>query len=530
MRISCEDEVEVEIPTNCRGRHTPGDKDKRATLQFQRAVRRAATTVAHEGLAVDLRRFSELQIDAPRFAAAPPAFAAPTRVMSEGAKAEGAREKEREKEKEELAKRAQLLNDNLLSFLDKKLNQLKLEAETKQKQTEAQRAKLQLEKEAKEKEERDRKEKEAKEKEDKLKKADEEKQRQQQAQQAAASAAAAPSVPATLPVPATITQIPPTPAPIQTAAQPQPPPAPKRESTVPKGVITSEEAWDSAARFFGVIQNIKANVKPAVVNNPAFSASRMQRMKINQAVGQITRSKQKMMDVARVIHGFLSTAQQKDASYYQYLLDVTAKSFVLQADTEVSVHAIKAPALAQVASMLIEKHPDLLAVLLGRLMKRCPYTVPMYFKRLEGESEDEFLKRCRYKQMEEGVWESEERYNERMCGMIRFYAGLTQIKTNSGMYDIDFGWQWMARVLNINPRKITPQLVCSFLEIAGNSIMKTYKRQAEKLFVYLYKVFLPKMMTLSVPSAMKLQLFLEEPGNFIQTGKMPVLKGSEFEN
>ncbi|KAJ3018924.1 UNVERIFIED_CONTAM: hypothetical protein HDU68_010924 [Siphonaria sp. JEL0065] len=99
------------------------------------------------------------------------------------------------------------------------------------------------------------------------------------------------------------------------------------------------------------------------------------------------------------------------------------------------------------------------------------------------------------------------------------------------MCEIDFGWQWMARVLNINPRKITPQLICSFLQgcflpIAGHSILQTYKSQAEKLFVYLYNVFLSKRR--SAPSAMKLQIFLEEDDNIIKTGKMPVLKGPEL--
>ncbi|KAJ3068481.1 Nuclear pore complex nucleoporin component, partial [Podochytrium sp. JEL0797] len=203
------------------------------------------------------------------------------------------------------------------------------------------------------------------------------------------------------------------------------------------------------------------------------------------------------------------------------------KSLCLQADTEVSVAPAKACALAQVAMLLIDKHPDLLPVLLGRLMKRCPFVVPMYFKRDEGETMDDFNKRRRYKKSDD-EWETEERYNERMCGMIRFYAGLTQIKSNSHAYEIDFGWQWLARVLNIHARKITAQLISSFLQVAGHALLETYQTQAVKLLTYIHETALPQMMTLSVPSAMQLQLFLEDDGGFVKTGRIAVLKGSEF--
>ncbi|KAJ3030155.1 UNVERIFIED_CONTAM: hypothetical protein HDU68_009929 [Siphonaria sp. JEL0065] len=453
------------------------------------------------------------------------------------------RDAARRAEKEALIKEAQRQNDQLMAFLDTKLSQLKLEAETKAKQIEERKR---MEEEAKrkklerEQEEEDRKmkaikdakvaqiEKDAKVEKDAKDAADadgrntlQQQQQQQQHQQFQLQQQQIQQQQlSTIPTA--------TPPPPQQQQQ-------QRVSSVPKNVITSEEAWDSAVHFLGVVRDIKSSVKPAVaafaVQDSAFAmVARQAKMKINMAVGQVTRSKPQIFHVATTIHKLLEAATtqfQKYPEYYSHLLDLTAKALTCQADAEVSVHPIKAPALAQVACLIIEKHPALLAVLLGRLMKRCPYIVPMYFKKGDEENLDDFNKRRRFKRQDE-AWESEERYNERMCGMIRFYAGVTQVKTNSHMYEIDFGWQWMARVLNINPRKITPQLICSFLQIAGHCILQTYKSQAEKLFVYLYNVFLPKMMTLSVPSAMKLQIFLEEDDNFIKTGKMPVLKGSEL--
>ncbi|KAJ3119848.1 hypothetical protein HK100_000132 [Physocladia obscura] len=300
-------------------------------------------------------------------------------------------------------------------------------------------------------------------------------------------------------------------------------------SIVPNSIITSEEAWDTASKYLQIVSSIKANIRPIINSNPNYTGmkSRVARMKINQAIGQITKSRNQILTVAKTIDGILK-AHNADDVFYKYLLDVTAKSFCMQADTEVSVHPSKAPALAQAAVLLFEQHPDLLAILLGRLMKRCPFVVPMYFKPTDGESKDDFLKRQRYKEVD-GGWETEERYNERMCGMLRFYAGITQTNSNKKVYDIEFGWQWLARILNMKPRKITPQLICSFLQIAGHEILRTFKRQAKKLFDYIYREVLPKMMALSVPSAMKLQIFFEEDGGFIKTGNMPPMRDAKLE-
>ncbi|KAJ3383395.1 hypothetical protein HDU84_003639 [Entophlyctis sp. JEL0112] len=246
------------------------------------------------------------------------------------------------------------------------------------------------------------------------------------------------------------------------------------ESHVPKSVVCAEAAWKSMSEYLKLVANIKKEIKPSIMSNPAYSGmkARGARMKINQAVGQVTQSRAKMREIALTIDNVLSSAQA-DSKFYTYLLDVTAKSLCMQADTEVSVHPVKGPALGQVAVMLFDKHPPLLAILLGRLMKRCPYIVPMYCRRTEGETEDEFLKRQRYKQSD-GEWETEERYCERMCGMIRFYAAIVQTNSKSHAQEIDFGWQWLARILNMNPRKITPQLIWSFLQPAARPVVSIY--------------------------------------------------------
>ncbi|KAJ3237731.1 hypothetical protein HDU81_009114, partial [Chytriomyces hyalinus] len=297
------------------------------------------------------------------------------------------------------------------------------------------------------------------------------------------------------------------------------------------GVIASDKAWDTAATYLDLIQTIKSTIKPKATSGPTANAARLSRMKITQAIGQITSSREKIRDVALRVHAILNTAKSESPDVtYRYFLDCAAKAFVTQADKEVSVHRIKAIPMAQVAMMLCEMHTELLAILLGRLMKRCPVAVPMYHKRLENESLDDFNKRRRLKRDRDDEWEKEEIYNERMGGMIGFYAAMTQTTTNAAYYEIDFGWLWLSRILNMNPRSITPQLLLRFLQMAGHRLLAVYKGQARKLFRYIYQSYIPKMLQVEVPTTVQLQLFFEDDDNFVKTGDMPLMAGAGLED
>jgi nucleoporin GLE1 len=81
--------------------------------------------------------------------------------------------------------------------------------------------------------------------------------------------------------------------------------------------------------------------------------------------------------------------------------------------------------LAQVAITLISSHPIFQQILQGRFFKQCPYTIPLYIKRIPGEDEDGFRKRLRYKKRDD-EWESEEQYNERICGIFAVYCAILE--------------------------------------------------------------------------------------------------------
>lgn len=113
--------------------------------------------------------------------------------------------------------------------------------------------------------------------------------------------------------------------------------------------------------------------------------------------------------------------------------------------------------------------------------------------------------------------ETEIQYGERMCGIVALYAAVVQTDASNpyliivpNSYGIQHGWSWMARILNMKPRKLTPLLILTFLEIAGNRLLQQYGEQGKKLVHLIIEKSIPMMPASSVASTTKLKLFLED--------------------
>ncbi|KAJ1344451.1 hypothetical protein BSLG_001011 [Batrachochytrium salamandrivorans] len=290
--------------------------------------------------------------------------------------------------------------------------------------------------------------------------------------------------------------------------------------------IVSKDAWKVAAPYIESVMRIKNTVKPAVMGNPAlcnrvFSA----KMSITQRTGQLTRSQKKVVEIVKSLHVNLTEASS-DPQLYELVMDLTAKQIIKQAETEVAVKRNMAFPLAIVCVLLFEKHPQFLSIFLGRLMKKCPFIVPRYIRKLPSDSLADYMKRSGYKEID-GKLESEIQYGERMCGILSLYAAIVQTSNIPNSYNIANGWVWMSRILNMKPRRITTLLLYTFLEIAGNALVTTYKRQAIKLVRYIVQVLIPMAPAAANASTTRLALFLDE--TVLKTGNMPPFEGSALE-
>ncbi|OAJ44472.1 hypothetical protein BDEG_27697 [Batrachochytrium dendrobatidis JEL423] len=290
--------------------------------------------------------------------------------------------------------------------------------------------------------------------------------------------------------------------------------------------IASDDAWKVAEPYISTVLSIKTKIKPSLMADPTlrnrvFTA----KMAITQRIGQLTRSQVKILEIVKSLHANLESCKSHP-QLYEFVMDLTAKQIIKQAETEVAVKRNMAFPLANVCVILYEKHTKLLDILLGRMMKKCPFIVPRYIRKLQTDSMVAYQKKSGYKEVD-GSMETEIQYGERMCGILSLYAAMIQTTTVKNNHGIENGWKWMARILNMKPRRITPLLIHTFLEISGHSLVKTYNRQVLKMVRYIVQILIPMIPVAANASTTRLSLMLNE--TILRNGSIPVFEGSQLE-
>ena len=124
-----------------------------------------------------------------------------------------------------------------------------------------------------------------------------------------------------------------------------------------------------------------------------------------------------------------------------------------------------------------------------------------------------------YTKKEDGSYETEIQYEERMCGVLSLYSAIVQTTALPHSYGIQYGWKWLSRMFNLPVRRISASLILTFIEMAGYEMYKKYPTQMPKLMTLLIREIIPRMPEASVASITRLQLFLEE--TVIKTGSIP---------
>ncbi|XP_013778392.1 nucleoporin GLE1-like [Limulus polyphemus] len=143
-------------------------------------------------------------------------------------------------------------------------------------------------------------------------------------------------------------------------------------------------------------------------------------------------------------------------------------------------------------------YPDLGDLIMAHFYTRCPYLVPYYVPQQEGQSEEDYYRALGYTYTD-GVVENQDKFLKRMSGFMRLYAAILQTSPpprckKSNPHGINHGWQWLAQVLNLEPRPdITATLLLDFLEFAGHAMFKAYGQQFQKLLHILCTGYFPKI-------------------------------------
>ncbi|KAJ2857482.1 hypothetical protein J3B02_000974 [Coemansia erecta] len=292
----------------------------------------------------------------------------------------------------------------------------------------------------------------------------------------------------------------------------------------------SPEALEWATKYRNMYRQLMDGLAMRIRENlTAKNYCVRQRGLITRGVGQLKDSMEFVNRVARTIAGIVDeSAQLHGTDTQEWMLNLVAKAFVKQAEKEVSVAHHAAYPLAAAAVLLMQRYPRLIDMLLVRLIKKCPYVVPQFFPKKDGQTPDEYLRSIGYKEKDDDELESEGIYMERMAGMIALFAAVTQTQALNGQPNplpVSYAWAWFARMLNLPPRSISPLLINAFLSIAGTSLLAAYKGQFKKAMDLLAKEWIPAIAAtdpVAIAAKSNLAGFVD---TYRQTGKLTECKG-----
>ncbi|GFR19635.1 nucleoporin GLE1 [Trichonephila clavata] len=188
-----------------------------------------------------------------------------------------------------------------------------------------------------------------------------------------------------------------------------------------------------------------------------------------------------------------------DSAAYSFCLYLMAKQFVEQGDTQISAQHSTAFPIAMAIVGVWCKKPDFGSLILGHFYSRCPYLVPFYPPKQEGQSESEYYSILGYHIDDEGNVEEKYKFLNRISGYVRLYAAIIVSPLHPDVksphpHGLAWGWKWLSRMLNLEPRPdITATVLYDFLDVTGHSLQKVYGNQFKKIIHILIKDFFQKI-------------------------------------
>ncbi|PVU91449.1 hypothetical protein BB561_004387 [Smittium simulii] len=264
------------------------------------------------------------------------------------------------------------------------------------------------------------------------------------------------------------------------------------------------------------LKKINNDIGPSIKTNSqhknyCFDCKR----KINLKIGQLTNDYNQIQQSTTSIISILNDAIKYDSNVYKWILNLTAKSLVSQAETEVAVQISVCYPLAHITVGILQSHPRLLKFLKIRLNKKCPYIYPRNITKNANESADDFkIRLCFRKSSQNNGFEPYFKYQERMCGMLAYYSAIIQTTPKGGLnpFPVYNGWIWLSKILNLPMIEIFPAIITTFIEIAGSTMQAAFKTQFSKLMTLLksqYIVLSRKNLPSSASSISRLESVLE---------------------
>jgi len=180
-----------------------------------------------------------------------------------------------------------------------------------------------------------------------------------------------------------------------------------------------------------------------------------------------------------------------------FCMQTLARKIVNYAEEVICVKTQAAYEIATIITKLWNAHQQFGKILFAEMKQKCPLLVPFYYpiaKHLNCEQIDH--ESFGYKFDSSGNVESDNKYLQRMTGIIRLYASLivTSSKCDQPVIGLSHAWIFVAGTLNQNPvADITASILVEFLKIVGFAMHQGYGNQFIKLLQYINTHFLKKI-------------------------------------
>ncbi|KAG0339086.1 Nuclear pore complex nucleoporin component [Podila horticola] len=239
---------------------------------------------------------------------------------------------------------------------------------------------------------------------------------------------------------------------------------------------------------------------------------------------------------------FVSQAADKERQHYKSVLDYIHNEVVVAIDSNKAVKKSCADAKREIVPLigqLINVRDEILrvAITIDGVFKKIRdahgdngyyWIMNIAAKKFVSDTPELYMKKLGYARKDKG-WESEAQYDARQCAIFSLYCAIMQTEPTVGrnIYPITHAWTWMARVLNMPPRTITPALISSFVDVCGHVYLSTYRNQALKIFRLTMTDFIPMVPKEGVAGATRLKTQLED---FMKSGHIPKAEGRDTPN
>ncbi|KAI7894887.1 GLE1-like protein-domain-containing protein [Mucor mucedo] len=268
------------------------------------------------------------------------------------------------------------------------------------------------------------------------------------------------------------------------------------KSKLEQSAATSAQGLEEYKKHFAKIEHYQKNIRPKL-DDPAFSKlCYPHRITLNKSTIQLQFDHPTILVKYTAVFNCLMAMKQKSNDAYEVLLNYLAKVILRLVKKEGIPTPYAIYYLARYSYLLCATVPEFMDYLLGRLMKRCPYLIPQYHDEDNVSLEEGLaLRRYGYSDKVKRVRENFSQHLTTQECYLKFYGALCQTVPDPGQpanpYPIKHAWIYLARICNMPLREITPALIISLLDYAGQSLLDAYPHQTPKLFRLMQSVILP---------------------------------------